>query len=528
MRTKRFLATMLAVFLVLVQMTAAMAEAPAPADLRPLMGREIKTSTSVTYHENPLLDEATNAALQALFDAFKLSSRVMQLDEDEGYGEFVMSFGENEATSVKYVQDADSVYVVSPLLPGPVAVGKDEIPALTANLQAYLGQSAEQPVDVEAAVSAASNLDFEALMASMDEEAMNAMVAGLEEWGATYLVGETYAEEPLESMLAADAASATIYELRAPALDALVEVMLPMFTDLDAYWVEYYGMISQMPGVAEQLPSLDEFMELVHSIPVQMEGQMILPEDFAAYYAECFDTDGAPSVNIVHVYMPAAEDGTGETEFYAEWTAAGTEAVVSLYSEGNAVTLNLYMPEETVIQSDEGEVAQSQIGFLLTATMDGEQISLGLDAIKSITVKDNITETDVDVMISVGDGETTALDFDLLVCNTKIAEGEQDYTAHTLVDIAMGSEDEMFDLISFDHIIETGESAGAPFDPASDILFFFPAGLDQESFNAWIDDEVMMSITEQLIYIISVLPEEVLAAFMPAEEAGAAGAVVAP
>ncbi len=527
MQTKRTLATLLAVFLLLAQLTTALAEAPAPAAAQPLMGREIRTTTGLTYHENPLVDEATNATLKALIDSVKLYSRVMQLDDDEGYGELSMAFNEAEAASVQYVQEEDCLYIISPLLPSPVAVKRDEMDVLMANLQAYLGENTDMTVDMAAVTPAGNvNLDFDALMASIDEEAMASMNAAMEEWAATYLSAELYAEEPLESMLGLDATTATIYELRAPALEALMDVFMPIFSDFDAYWTEYYGMITQMPELESELPPLDEFMQMVHSIPTAFEDEAIVGEDFVAYHAACMDKDGNPSVNIAHIYCPADEDGVGEFEFYTEWSAAGDQAIVSIYIDGATITLNLMMPEETVTEIEDGQIIQKTFRAILGLNADGEETYFAIDAASAKTVKSNITDTDVEVIFSVSDGEEAYV-LDVLACSTLTAEGE-DYTSHTVVDIAFGTGEEMFDLFTIDQIVKTREPQGAPFNPASDILFFFPGSLDEDAFADWVSDEVMMSITEQMFVILAALPEEVLAAFMPVEGVIEGEAIIAP
>ncbi len=518
MRIKKFLCAGLILALLLTQVAGAFATEGTVAGPvaalsfeNPLLGKELRNTLTLDWHGFPMMDEQSNKAISALLNTLTISGRSAQLTETEGYGEFLITMQGQEAVTFQYVTKDDAAYFVSPSLPQPIVLKAAEADVLAENLMAYLAEAYEIPVEaMEITQMAQPAVDFEKVIAAMDQEQVEAIGEAFLAWTEAMSEKGELLGQPTETMLGIDATDATVYQITEADVREMMAIFYPIFTGFDAYWTEVYGVTESMMGEEAMLDggmTLESFLEVVRSIPEELDASLTFPEGMVAYAVEYMDAQKNYSGYAIQFSIPATETDPSSMSVYIEGTPSGDGFYAMLQADDQTIVLNISCPHAT---------ADSQSASALLEVYEGEELfaQAGLEFAQTITTEPG-KETRKGQLALVFADQTMQAAVQLPYTVSMASADGRETTATTLdVNLAMG--EEVMPIVTVKHFAEIIEPTEAPFDPADPELDFLnPAEMTSEDFTHWVNDQLMMSMLQTVFRVLSVIPEEVLAMFMP-------------
>lgn len=472
-------------------------------------GREVQYSGGVKWNNPSLLDDETNSLLNSLLDSIKVSGRY-GTDGEADYGVLDLLMRDTSVLSVSKVVTEDGVYVGSSFQEGTVAVPYTDVEAFFGNLAAYLQENLEYTVDgypvdhetfVEMIEDRMSGLIMEENpLASLD---MDALLDALDAWSETALEGEAY-EGAIVSILGVETSNATLYQITKDELISLMDTILPILRENEAYWSAIYAYMAQLDTYEEYPPFEEIFPEIqasLDSMPEMMAAA--LSDDLVLRYNECYDADGNHVLGEIEAYMTTEYDEN--MIFYAEWLPEGNDLYLYAGVDSDGASFSLTTGDDsftalcTVIEEDE-TIAQFVISGegSETETADGRE------------------KTAVLLLEVIAGGEENGLEF---VMNTRETYAGDDVAIAQTLDCYILYGTEEYPLLTVSADIRTVDPQGLPFSITEDEGFAYPGQMDEEAFAAWMNEDVTLGAMQTVMRMMGMLPQDVLNVLMRTEDA---------
>ena len=453
-----------------------------------------------------IADGETNDLIEGLLDAVKIKGSMGATDEGE-YATFDIQIEDQSALSIQTVAMEDSIYLVSPLYPSPLAIeGEDEAMQILQNMIAYLEALMDMPAGTIVETIEALAEQSETAFSMVDMEAIEAMFMDLmpmaeemEAWMADALAGEMFEGEVASVYAGVEIENAMLYMLTSDEIITFAENVLPEMKNSTLYWTTAFEMMEQYPtddngnplSEAEFMDGIGELLDMMTESIVAALEEM---DDIVMYYAECYDANGDVVTNMVHMIIP------DEVTMYIEWPAEGSLIHMALIMGSEAYTLDILCSQSEA----DGEESQFNITFKI---IEDDEImgTIVFDVISVTTKVGNGTMSNARVLLGAIDEESgEEMGLEILLSKQEATVGGK-VRVECQMDINVLVMDETMPIITFGVDVEKGEPS-LPFDPASDMLFFYPGTLDEEAFVAWMTEDVAGSAMMTMLRIINLLP----------------------
>ncbi|MDL2317506.1 hypothetical protein LJC74_00235 [Eubacteriales bacterium OttesenSCG-928-A19] len=514
--------------------TGAAAEWKAPPDAISiddlyLEGREVSFWGQMHWLSPAILDERTNGALEALFEALEIEGRYAYEDTANGYVSFVLKVSGEDVLPFGAVAEDNVVYYDSPLYGPPFKLDLKDIKTFMARYGTFMDTMIAESSGTDTAagttfhdlfVGLAENLPDGSQTMTLKESqelsleqvrmlysiyGMDDMFDGLLDWVAS--VEPVPYEDQLESIFAMDVASATCVDITKEKVVELFDIVIDSFENNETFAAMMLQNINAQRASDSQVTMEDFMAELPEALGEMREALHQIPDDMILRVYEGFDADGSKLLTEMEVLIPL--DDIDENEFVG-------------YFEHVTDTLNAYFAGFVgadgidFVMNPNPEIAGGipDDGFLGVLTIYASDEEVGYVVISTNSVAHDVDGDrawDGSLLLSYMD-QYSEYGVQFLVSQFDVAEGE-DVQKEGVLEAYLLMDTETFPLFSVDYAVGTGEPQNPPFDVAGTI-FEEPASMTDAEFTSWVET-IGISAMQSMMGVMSKLPAEVFELMMP-------------
>lgn len=556
MRTRnKWMASLLALFLLLGQ-TAAVALGEAPGSGRPTWadaienGKEITYSFSGNWKETMLVPQDISAAIRSLLAELEITERQFWADGENGYSAMDLLLNGESVYRVDTVVEDGAFYIDMPAIGAPISMSMEDMPALMERigrlLDAEMGEDGLYEATFRQMGEQLAAMDLQATSETIDpEEAMQEVIDrfqlqptldAIDQWTAETFVGEAF-EGELASYFGVTPDSATLYTLTKEDVVELFAIIAPLLKDNDILWQEMLEAVNQAnasfssvvaaptgeTGVgasAEDVAAnmqafLDEVGRTLDELPAEVA--YALPEGMEAYYLSCYDAEENPVLGAISLVIPVESYGDvqNSVELYAEWVPDSCNLYLNGAAFGGVTEMGglefaiAEIPEETIANEADGATSTTG-GFdasLIVTESGGEVLRIDLQAATLTLDAEHTVTSDTSIALDVSQYGSSVGGV-LLSVETETLYTGDDFDKTVVADVSYALSGIPLPLMDITLRVASSDPQGAPF-ATDEMEFVNPAQMSDEAFARWIEKDIIISMAQAGMGMLSKLPADV-------------------